>query len=119
MQKDRYMNAMLTLIAVLLAGLLFTQVSERPLVDSAQAQIRSGTARTGVVTKTPHVDEGVSSIGQRAWDQRQELIVELAVMGRMLGELSDYVRSGQMQVRLDDPDKSDDAQRSRRGTREH
>lgn len=102
MQKDRYLNIMLTVIAMLLAGLLWTQVAEQPLVDTASAQIRSGTARTGVVTKTPQSDEGVSSIGQRAWEQRQELIEELAVMGRAIGELSEYIRSGQMQVRMAD-----------------
>jgi hypothetical protein len=118
-RKDNYLNIVLTVIALLLAGLLWTQVAEESFVDTAKAQIRSGSARTVAAANEPAVDEGVSSIGQRAWNQRQELIVELAVMGRMIGELSEYIRSGKMEVRVGEAEDRDTDRRTHRKAGEH
>ena len=113
MSKDTYLNSILTVLALLLAGLLWTQVAERTFVDPAHGQIRSGTARTGIVTGDSDAGDGVSSIGQRAIGQRQEIIDELAAMRAMLSGLDAYIRSGKL-LETGEPDGS---QRVRTGGR--
>ncbi len=107
MSKDTYLNTILTVIALLLGGLLWTQVAERSFVDPAQAQIRSGSARTGVVTGESDALEGVSGLGRRAIAQRQTLIDELSSLRIALEGFDGFVRSGKLVVRIDDPDGSE------------
>ena len=101
MSKDRYLNTILTLIALLLAGLLWTQVAERSFADSVQAQIRSGTARTGIVASEADPLEGVSGLGRRAIAQRQAMIDEATALRLVLERFDAYVRSGKLLVQIE------------------
>ena len=101
MSKDSYLKTILTLIALLLAGLLWTQVAERSFADSVQAQIRSGTARTGIVTREADPLEGVSGLGRRAIAQRQTVIDELTALRLVLERFDAYVRSGKLLVQIE------------------
>ncbi len=106
MSKDTYLRTILTVIALLLAGLLWTQVAERSFVDPVHAQIRSGTARTGVVT-ADEPQEGISGLGRRAISQRQAIVDELADLRRALEHFDAYVRSGKLVVQVDGPSDHD------------
>ena len=79
MHSDTYRNGILTTIALLLAVLAWANVSEQSmLVSEAHAQIRSkppGTARYPIARTED--EQGVSSIGQRAVVQRDELIASI------------------------------------------
>lgn len=112
MQSDTYRNGILTSIAILLAVVAWANVSEQSiLVSEAQAQVRSrpaGTARYPV--SRDESDMGVSSIGERAVVQRDELIAELQRLRLSVDAIASRLARGDLQVRVAE---SQDDSRSR------
>lgn len=102
MQRDTYRNGMLTVIAVLLAVLAWTNVSEQSLLASeVHAQIRSkpaGTARYPVAQSDDEM--GVSSIGERAVVQRDEIVAAIERLRFSVDAIAARLDRGDLQVKV-------------------
>ena len=77
MRQSRYLNVILTVNAVLLAGLLWTQVVDRPMLaetgDRAVAQHHRHPAEfRGAAQASARRNESDASFGRRAHEARQE-----------------------------------------------
>ena len=112
MKRETRHDSLLAAIAVLLAIIAWGQVSNQPVMTStAIAQIRSkpaGTARVPVVET-----DGVSSIGQRSIEQRDELIALLASLRAGVDAIASSLQNGDLRVRLLDEEPGD-SDRNRR-----
>ena len=87
MKSLRYLNLMLTLIAVLLAAHLYTLwTMTSGIAASAQAQVQSSNAPAGV---------------PNAGAQRQEMISILRQLVNKTEEVNNTLRSGQMRVQVE------------------
>lgn len=76
MKRDKYLNGILTINAALLGAIVWTQVSSQPLfTGEANAQTRSSPSR--LRSSNPPTPSGVSSTGQRAFEQRDKIIALL------------------------------------------
>ena len=106
MHSDTYRNGILTAIALLLAVLAWSTVSEQSMFTTeAYAQSRSkpaGTARSPVAL--PEDEQGVSSLGQRAVVQRDELIAEMASLRSSVDAIAARLERGDLQVKVIDQD---------------
>jgi hypothetical protein len=104
--SDTYRNGMLTAIALLLAVLAWTNVSEQSMfISEAHAQIRSkptGTARYPVALQED--EQGVSSLGQRAVVQRDELIAAVVSLRSSVDAIAARLERGDLQVKVIDQD---------------
>lgn len=105
LERDRYQSGVLTAIAVLLGVLVWAQVSGQPqFAASAQAQIRSkpvGTARASASGEDQrHLIEGVSSVGRRSIEQRNEIIAVITALQDSVNRLADMVASGDVRVQV-------------------
>lgn len=111
MRRDTYLNSILTVIAILLTILVWTQLSGYSLVDGAQAQVRS---RPNSTVPVPGESEnGVSSLGQRAVAQRAEIIEALLALDGSIDEITSYLRSGKLHVAVSGLDEEEPATRRR------
>jgi hypothetical protein len=105
LERDRYQSGVLTAIAVLLGVLVWTQLAGQPyFAASAQAQIRSkpaGSARASASGKDQgHLSEGVSSVGRRSVEQRDEIIAAVTALQDSVNRLADIVTSGAVRVQI-------------------
>ena len=94
-------------MAVLLGMLVWTQMAVQPyFVASAHAQIRSkpaGTARdSGSHADPRHATEGVSSVGRRSIQQRDQIIAAITALQTSVDRLAAKLASGDVQVQLAD-----------------
>ena len=87
MRQSRYLNVILTVNALLLAGLIWTQVADRPLLaDTASAQVRS-------VPNTP-------VRMPNAANQRYEMISALRDLKRSVDSMQQTVAGGNLRVEV-------------------
>ena len=102
MHSDTYRNGILTAIALLLAVLAWSSVSEQSmLVSEAHAQVRSkppGTARYPLPSLGD--EQGVSSIGQRAYVQRDELIAAIESLQSSVDAIAARLDRGELRVKV-------------------
>ena len=83
MRQSRYLNVILTVNAVLLSGLLWTQVAERPMLAAeATAQSRN--------TATP----------PNSAELRKRQLDETKALRRSVDELTKLVKSGNIKVKV-------------------
>ncbi len=86
MRQQKYLNVILTINAVLLAALVWTQVAERPVLDrTATAQIQS----RAVQPRFPN-----------AAQQRSEIVRGLASLQKAVDKNTQILESGRMRVEV-------------------
>jgi hypothetical protein len=91
MRQGKYLNVILTVNAVLLAGLLWTQVAEQPmLADSAVAQTRS----------RPNPGKKPSFYKPNASEQRADQLEVLKQLNQSIKEQTSLLSSGKLQVEV-------------------
>lgn len=62
MRQGTYLNSILTVNAVLLTGLLWTQLADRPLADQAEAQMQVGSIAPNAAEQRARMIELLASI---------------------------------------------------------
>ena len=98
MKQETRHDSLLAAIAILLGIIAWGQVSNEPMTSSASAQVRSKPAGTA---RTPAEDaDGVSSIGERSIQQRDELIASLARLRAGVDAIAASLDTGTIQVRV-------------------
>ena len=116
MKRETRHDSLLAAIAILLGIIAWGQLSNQPIASSAVAQVRSkpaGTART-----LAEDADGVSSIGERSIQQRDELIASLARLRAGVDAIAASLDSGSIQVRvLGDSTEDADTSMRREGSR--
>jgi len=98
MKQAKYLNVILTANAMLLGGLLWTQVaSEAPLTRQAAAQTNRGTIRGsgGVYRETPN-----EFVPPNAAMQRKETRVAVENLKRSVDLLYQLLESGRLKVEV-------------------
>jgi hypothetical protein len=111
-KRETRHDSLLAAIAILLGIIAWGQVSNQPMASTAVAQIRSkpaGTARVPLVET-----DGVSSIGQRSIEQRDELIASLSRLRAGVDGIASSLRNGDIRVRVLEESTGDTSQ-GRRG----
>jgi hypothetical protein len=88
MRRRNYLNVILTVNAVLLAGLLWTQIAGRPLVSAAHAQDENDPANQG--------PSGIPNAGK----QRDVMITHLASIEGAVRDLQRTIMSGKIKVEV-------------------
>jgi hypothetical protein len=111
-KRETRHDSLLAAIVILLGIIAWGQVSNQPMASTAVAQIRSkpaGTARVPLVET-----DGVSSIGQRSIEQRDELIASLSRLRTGVDAIASSLRNGDIRVRVLEESTGDTSQ-GRRG----
>ncbi len=93
MNASKYLNGILTVNAILLAGLLWTQIANRPLLaDEATAQVRSGKPGTTFASAT---------------QQRADMVRALKDMEKAIESSTKMMQSGKLKVQVTNLDEID------------
>ncbi|MHC4946900.1 MAG: hypothetical protein ACYTG1_01365 [Planctomycetota bacterium] len=96
MRQQKYLNVILTVNAVLLAGLLWTQLAETPiLARTADAQVRSVPYQRDVTRPGTVLNAG---------KQRAETNQSLREIKQELADISQRLSSGDLEVRVSNLD---------------
>jgi hypothetical protein len=92
MRQQKYLNVILTVNAILLAGLLWTQVADRPVLsDEATAQSRTQPRQPGV---------GIPNAAQ----QRMEMVDGIEDLKKAMAAQYRLLKSGELTVRVSNLD---------------
>lgn len=94
MKAQRYMNAMLTINALLLAALLWVLVVERPLLAS------EADAREPDLVEKHTSGKQKAPVFANSTGQRQEIIKQLKLLNASLDRQADMLESGKMKVEV-------------------
>lgn len=89
MRRRNYLNVILTVNAVLLAGLLWTQMVGQPLVSAAQAEDENDPEDQGR-------QQGIPNAGK----QREVMITHLASIEAAVRDLQRTIASGKIKVEV-------------------
>lgn len=85
MRSLRYLNTMLTLIAILLSLTLWTQWTSSPLPDPTVSEARA---------------DGILEAGL----QRQQMVQSMDLLNTKMDQLIGLLKSGQARVRIENPE---------------